>query len=413
MTTPAQVTGHLADLTGLTPIGETHTNADLQVSYNRLRAQWGNVAPVELEPGINAWLVMGHEELCHVVRHERLFAKSALHWRDYTEGRVKPDSPLGPFMFPRPNAWMTDGDEHRRVRSPLEDAVNSLNLRQVGKQVREVCSTLIAGFAGRGQADLLSEYALMIPTVVVGRMLGLDLDTAREMHAAHMALFAINEDSVAGNQRFEEILMGLVQARAAEPTDDMTSVIIHHPNMRDDAERVNAMVLLISAAAEGTMAWIASSLQLMLADARFAGRLRGGRLGIDDALDEVLWREPPMANLPARFALRDTDLGGQHIQKGDALILGFAAANADPRVHSDDQWSELGNRAHLAWSAGPHTCPAHVPARIIVRTAVETAVNQLTSLRLTVPVEDLGRLESPWTRCPATLPVTFTPVPAR
>jgi cytochrome P450 len=53
-------------------------------------------------------------------------------------------------------------------------------------------------------------------------------------------------------------------------------------------------------------------------------------------------------------------------------------------------------------------CPAHVPARLIVHTAVEAALHQLPDLRLTVPAEELPRLESPWTRSPATLPVTFT-----
>lgn len=406
--TSTHVTARLSDMRGLTPIAQTNMDIDPQAVYRRLRAEWGEVAPVELEPGINAWLVMGHEELTHVVRQERLFAKSSLHWRDYIEGRVAPDSPLGPFMFPRPNAWMADGDEHRRVRAPLDDAVNSLRLRQVNRQVNEVCSALIAGFADRGHADLLSEYALMIPTVVIGRMLGLDLDTARAMHQAQMELFASNETSGSGNQRFEEILLNLVQARKAEPADDMTTVIVQHPNLHTDEERVHEMVVLIAAAAECTMAWIGQTLQLMLTDPRFGGRMRGGRLGIDDALDEVLWRDPPIANLPARFALRDTELGGQQIRQGDALILGFAAANADPRVHSDDEWSEVGNRAHLAWSAGPHVCPAHVPGRLIVRTAVEAALHQLPDLRLTVPLADLGRLESPWTRCPATLPVTFT-----
>jgi cytochrome P450 len=411
--TPTHVTGRLSDLTGLTPVAVTNKDTDPQAVYRRLRAEWGEVAPVELEPGLNAWLVMGHEELTHVVRQERIFAKSSLHWRDYEEGRVKPDSPLGPFMFPRPNAWMADGDEHRRVRAPLDDAVNSLRLRQVNRQVNEVCAALIAGFAGNGRADLLSEYALMIPTVVIGRMLGLDLETARDMHRAQMELFASNESSGSGNQRFEEILMNLVQARKTEPADDMTSVIVHHANLTTDEERLHSMVVLIAAAAECTMAWIGQTLQLMLTDPRFSGRMRGGRLGIDDALDEVLWRDPPIANLPARFALRDTELAGQPIQQGDAIILGFAAANADPRVHSEDEWSEVGNRAHLAWSAGPHVCPAHVPGRIIVRTAVEAALHQLPDLRLTVPVAELGRLESPWTRCPATLPVTFTAFEAR
>jgi hypothetical protein len=130
-------------------------------------------------------------------------------------------------------------------------------------------------------------------------MLGLGLETALEMRQAQMAMFAINENSHAAAARFEEILFSLVMARKAAPADDMTSVIVHHANMASDEERMQAMVVLISAAAQGTMSWIAQVLALMLTGARFSGRMRGGRLGIDDALDEVLWRDPPTAALDA------------------------------------------------------------------------------------------------------------------
>ena len=412
MTSPAHVTGRLADMRDLTPIAETNAHADPQAVYRRLRAEWGEVAPVELAPGIHAWLVMGHEELLYVLRHERLFVKDTSHWRDYVEGRVKPDFPLAPLMFPRPNAFHADGDEHRRLRVPLETAANGVRLRQTVQQVREVCSDLIGDFSGKGHADLLADYAQMIPTLAIGRMMGLTPELARQAHHAQMDLFSMGERAQAGNARFTEILTGLVRLRKAEPADDMTTVIVQHENLRDDAERIHQMALMIAAAAECTMAWIGSSLLLLLTDPRFSGRMRGGRLGIDDALDEVLWREPPMANLPARYAVHDTHLGGQLVRQGDALLLGFAAANADPRVHSDDRWNELGNRSHLAWSAGAHVCPAQVPARIIVRTAVEAVLHELPGLRLTVPATELGRHESPWARCPATLPVEFTPVAA-
>jgi cytochrome P450 len=192
----------------------------------------------------------------------------------------------------------------------------------------------------------------------------------------------------------------------------MASVLVRHPNLKNDEERIQALFLLFSCASQNTMAWTASTLQLMLTDERFSGQLRGGRLGIDDALDEVLWRETPIASIPARYATRDTVLGGQAIRQGDALLLGFGPANADPQIHSDDRWSELGNRSHLAWGAGPHACPAEVPTRVIVRTAVETALHRLPDVRLAVPAGEIRRFPSPISRCPASLPVTFTPFDA-
>lgn len=398
----------LADLHGLTPLAETNAHADPQAVYRRLRAEWGEVAPIELEPGINAWLVMGHEELVHVVRHERLFSKDSRIWTPYKEGLIREESPLRTFTYPRPNVFFTDGDEHRKYRTPLEDAIGSLRLRQVSHQVRALCKELISTFSERGSADLLMEYCLTIPAVVVGQMLGMDLETARTMHGTLLEMFMF--DAKAGNEKFEKILMDLVRAREIEPMNDMTSSIVHHPNISGADEAMNSLVILISAAAEGTMTWIAGSLLLMLTDPRFAGRMRGGRLGIDEALDEVLWRNPPFSNLLGRYVTRNTELGGQVLQKGDAVVMSFAAANADPRVHSDSQWDELGNRAHLSWSAGPHVCPAHVPARLIVREAVQAVLNQLPGLRLAQSPDELGRLGSPWSSVPATLPVEFTPV---
>ena len=66
---------------GLTPLVLTTTSPDPRSVYRKLREEWGVVAPVELEPGVNAWLVMGWEEICHVVRRERLFSRNPRNWR--------------------------------------------------------------------------------------------------------------------------------------------------------------------------------------------------------------------------------------------------------------------------------------------------------------------------------------------
>ncbi len=400
------------DAGGLTPLAAITTSPDPQAAYERLRQEWGEVAPVELEPGVNAWLVMGWEEICHVVRHERLFSRNPRNWRAWQEQTVAPDSGLGPMMFPRDNAYFYDGVDHNRLRTPLDDGIAHLDQRRMRRSVSQMCADLIAGFAARGQADLVSEYAAVIPMLAVASLFGLDVARGRELQRALIALFGSGEDSQAGNQTFEEIIGGVMQSHKQAPADDLTTLFLSHPNLHDDGEVAQSMVLMISAGYETTTTWIAQALRLMLTDPRFLGRLGGWRPGVDEALDEVLWRDPPMANMPARYALRDTELAGRAVQRGDAFILGLMAANNDPRVHVDDPWTELGNRSHLAWSTGPHACPAQIPARIITRAAVDTVLSLLPGIRLAVPAEELARRPSPWTRCPAVLPVLFTPRPA-
>jgi cytochrome P450 len=398
--------------TGLTPLVEITTSSDLRGAYDRLRQQWGVVAPVELEPGVNAWLVLGWEEICHVVRRERLYSRNPRNWRAWQEQTVAPDSGLGPMMFPRDNAYFFDGVDHHRLRTPLDDGIAGIDQRTMRRSVTKMCADLIATFADRGQADLVSEYAGVIPMLAVTNLFGLDTAYGHELQRALIALFGSGDDAQAGSRRFEEIIGGAMMSNRAAPADNLTTVFLNHPNLRDDSEIAQSMVLMISAGYETTTTWISQALRLMLTDPRFRGRLGGWRPGVDDALDEVLWREPPMANMPARYAMRDTELADRHIRRGDALILGLAAANSDPRIHVSDPWTELGNRSHLAWSTGPHACPARVPARIITRAAVDTALSLLPGIRLAVPADKLTPRPSPWTRCPLTLPVLFTPVPA-
>ncbi|GAB3432967.1 cytochrome P450 [Actinophytocola sediminis] len=397
----------LAELTDLTPLITTTNVADPQVAYRALRERWGEIAPVELEPGINAWLVLGHHELCQVVRNEQLFSRDPNNWRLFVEGVVPEDSGLGPMMFPRDNAYFADGDKHRRLRGPLDEGLAGLDEHRMSRFIRRTCVDLVNGFASRGEADLVSDYAAVVPMLTVAGLFGLPPAQGHQLRAALVALFSSAEDSAPAAKELERILTGVMGARRQLPADDLTTAFLNHPSLRDDFEVQQSMVLMISAGYETTTSWIAQTLRLMLADPRFAGRLRGGRLGLDDALDEVLWRDPPMSNMPARYALVDCELAGMPIRRGDALILGLAAANADPRVHTDDPWLEIGNRAHLAWSAGPHACPAQRAGRMITRIAVDTALHRLHDVTLSIPADTVTLLPSPWTRCPASLPVTF------
>jgi cytochrome P450 len=396
-------------MTGLTPLLNTTMTTDPQSAYDELLRRWGVVAPVELEPGVNAWLVMGHQELCQVVRNEQVFSRDPNNWRLFTEGVVPPDSPLGPMMFPRDNCYYADGDKHRRLRAPLVEGLLGLDEHRVSRQVRATCGQLVGGFADRGTADLVGEYAAVLPMLCVAGLFGISIEDGHKLHQAVLAMVSSAAESQGPAMELERILNSVLAAHREHPRDDLTTAFLNHPNLHTDYEVQQSIVVMIAASFQSVMNWTAQTLQLMLADQRFAGRVRGGRLDLDDALDEVLWRDPPTANMPARFALVDCEVGGMPIERGDALILGIAAANSDPRVQSNDPWLQVGNRAHLAWSAGPHACPAQRSSRMIARIAVETVLRQLHDVTLAVPAEQLALMPSPWNRCPASLPVRFTP----
>ncbi len=385
----------LVDLTGA---------EDMTAALRKLQDQWGPVAPVDLEPGVPGWLVLGHAEVMEVMRTESVFARNPRHWRE----QLPPQSTLHAILSPtgRRNLYFSDGAEHRRLRLPVDEAFADMDEVRTAALVRVVCARLIDSFAAKGSADLMGEYAAAVSFLAVSGMFGFDERQGVDLLRCASEIFGHGGDPVSALVRMDQIVMDHVIATRAEPGPNLTASFIKHPSFEDDTEIVHSMVVAICAANEMLITWIAATLRRMLTDPRYTGRVTGVRRGLDDAMDETLWSEPPVANLPARYAVTDCTLGTARIRAGDAIVMGVAAANNDPRVRTADDLFEANNRSHLSFGVGPHACPAKRPGRLVVKIAVESLMERL-DLRLTDPVVKWA--PSPWSRYPSTLPVTFTP----
>ena len=377
--------------------------------YARLRAEHGPVAPIELEPGVEAWLLLGYQELLTVARDEERFHKDSRRWRALVEGRVAPDSRLLPMMGWRPTVLYADGDAHIRLRGAVADTLNRIDQQGLRLLVQRNSAELIDEWCESGRVDLMADYARHLPLRVFTRLLGVpDSDGPRLIDAITHFVDSSDESHRAGKE-FEAVLAALLARKKAEPGEDLASWLLQHPARLTDAEVLHHLVIILVAGNETTINWTANTLRLVLTDDRFRTSLTGGRFTVSDALEEVLWRDPPTQNFPGRWAIRDTLLGGRRIRAGDALIFGLAAANADPAVRPADASRTIGNRSHVAWGAGRHSCPAQSPARIIAHSAVETVLRLLPDIRLATDADALTWRPSPWSRALTALPASFTP----
>ncbi|WP_206314660.1 cytochrome P450 [Streptomyces coryli] len=382
--------------------------------YEKLRAEYGPVAPVTIAPGIPAWLVIGHRELLELTGDEHHFSHDPRRWTPLREGRVPPDSPLMPMVGWRPALLYADGREHRRQRAAVAAALGGVDGHGLRRTVQEAADRLIDGFmdsfTAQRPVDLVPHYARKLPLEVIIALLGLEERTAQLLVQAIAGTVAHNADSSNASRRMAEILTELIAHKRAHPGDDFTSALIHHEAQLTDEEILHNLVVVFVAGNQTTVNWISTTLRILLTDESFRSSLAGGALTVDDALDLVLWRYPPTQNFPARYATCDLEFGGQQVQTGDMLILGLAGANADPEALPPTGRPVTGNRSHLAFGAGPHACPAQDMARLITRTAVRTLHHRLPELRLAVPESELSWVTSPWSTGLAALPVR-TPSP--
>ncbi|MFI5534332.1 cytochrome P450 [Kitasatospora sp. NPDC051853] len=377
--------------------------------YQELRAKHGPVAPVELAGGVPAWLVIGYRELQLMTSQPKVYGRDSSRWNQWPD--IPADWPLKPMMAPVPSILYAEGAEHQRRKAAITDALAAVDQYELKQYCEEVADRLIDGFAGKGEAELVTDYAHRLPLLVLCRMLGLDEDEAPVLIGGLVAMLDGGAEAQAGAQRLLDVMLGLVLRKREQPGPDITSRLIGHEAGLTDEEVMRDLRVILIAGHQPSAYWISNALRLMLTDERFAASLSGGRRSIGQALSEALWEDTPTQIFAGRWATRDTQLGGQRIAAGDMLLLGIAGANTDPSVRQADGAAAEGNRAYLSYSYGPHSCPfpAQETAEVIAGTAIEVLLDRLPDLRLAVTESALVWRPSAWVRALVALPVAFTP----
>ncbi|WP_405714309.1 MULTISPECIES: cytochrome P450 [unclassified Streptomyces] len=383
--------------------------ADPQRVYDEFRAH-GLAAPIELAPGVEATLVVQHEAALRVLQNPSYFARDSRRWAALREGRIALDSPVLPMMAYRPNCLFTDGTEHLRLRKAVTESLGRLNTTRLSRDVERIADYLIDQFIERGSADLLGDYAKLLPLLLFNQLFGCPGDIGDRLTRSMSAIFD-GEDVLRANTELTECLMELVALKRRQPGEDITSWLIQHPAGLRDEELKDQLVMLMGAGVEPERNLIANALLLMLSSDTGASQRRGTGMLVEDALDDVLWNNPPIANYATHYPVQDIDLGGVTLKADTPVLISFAAANSDPAL--TDARQTLSKGAHLAWGAGPHVCPAKSPAQLIALTAIEKILNTVPDLALAVPPSAVAWRPGPFHRALVSLPVHFTAAPAR
>ncbi|MFF2806377.1 cytochrome P450 [Streptomyces sp. NPDC058000] len=376
--------------------------------YERLRAKHGTVAPVLVDGDLPAWLVLGYRENLEVLRTPSRFSHDSRIWHCFKENQVAADSPLMPALAWQPVCLFMDGAEHERFRVALTESMARFDRRGIRRCVTRSANQLIDDFVGEGQADLVSQFAEQLPLRVVAQLLGMPDEEGADLVEATRDLLKGSETAFQSNEYLVETLEQLVARKREAPGPDFTSWLMTHSAKLTDEEVVQHLRLVVIAANENTTNLTANTLRMMLTDPRFRASLAGGSMTLPDALEQMLWDEPPTAVAPARWATGDTELAGQSIRAGDMLLLGLAAGNADPVIRPDLSVPMQGNRSHLAFTGGPHECPGQEIGRAIIDTGIDVLLMRLPDIDLAVPESDLKWVSHWIARHLTALPVKFT-----
>ncbi|MET7378439.1 cytochrome P450 [Streptomyces sp. NPDC005526] len=381
--------------------------------YREMRREHGAVAPVLLDGGVPAWLVLGYRELHQVTGDPVLFSRDSELWNQWEN--IPADWPLLPMIGRRqPSILYTVGERHRERAAMIGDALEEVDPSELRRHAERFADELIDAVCAEGETDLVAHYAMLLPVRVLARLYGFADEDGPGLVTALNDMIDGRERAIAGQAHLAASMARLLADRRERPADDVVSRMLAGPGGFSGEEIAQDLMVMMAAGHQPTADWIGNSLRLMLTDPRFAASLFGGRNSVGEAMNEVLWEDTPTQNVAGRWASRDTRLGDRRIRSGDLLLLGLQGANSDPQVRTDGSALTGGNNAHFSFGHGEHRCPfpAQEIAEVIARTGIEIVLDRLPDIDLAVPAESLTRRPSPWLRGLTELPVRFTPTPA-
>jgi cytochrome P450 PksS len=359
--------------------------------YARLRAEHP-VFPVALPDKRTIWLVTRYDDVAAVLKEER-FTKNVAN----APGNKSARPPWMP-RFARPltrHMLNTDKPDHPRLRGLVNKAFSPRLVEQMGSRIQSVTSRLLERIHGRKNVDLISDYALPIPTTIISEMLGVPAGDHRKFNRWTNAVLQVTSTrwgmfrAIPDIRAFVRYIRNFVRLRRQEPRDDLVSglVLAELDGKRMTEDELVAMVfLLLVAGHETTVNLIGNGILALLAHPQQMQLLRDDPTLIETAVEEFLRYGSPVEMATERYAREDIAIAGVTIPAGSLVGAVIASANRDESQFSNPDTLDIRRQPnkHLAFGLGPHYCTGAPLARLEGQIAINTLLG-------TVPRFELGQ----------------------
>jgi cytochrome P450 len=334
------------------------------------------VRPVPLPLGLRGWAVTGYEEVRAVL------ADSVSYSNDFGHlvGRPGIASTQDPGGL-----GMTDPPEHTRLRRLLAPAFTAARLRGMRTRVEAIVDVQLDALAasGTGEVDLWRCFALPVPALVIGDLLGLRSADRDALVALSAQRFDVGPGAVASLDAVGRSLALLREVVTHERRDPgpglLGSLVREHGEELSDAELAGLADGLVTGGLETTASTLALGVVMLVADSTRGEALRAGE-DPDPYVATVLRHVSAVQVAFPRFVRTPVVLGGERLAPGEVVLCSLSAANRD-QAHGGDP--------HLAFGHGPHRCLGAELARTELAVALPALARRFPDLSLAVPAADL------------------------
>jgi cholest-4-en-3-one 26-monooxygenase len=287
-------------------------------------------------------------------------------------------------------------------------------------RIRRIVTDVLDRLDGRVTCELVTDVAQPVVSRVIGSFMGIPPeDDAAWATLMNSALGAGDPDlnpggieSVAAKDIPEifERCRKMIAERREQPTDDLTSVLVHAEvdgQRLEEHEIVMGFFLLVAAGNDSTKATYCSGMRALMEHPDQRQLLLDDPTLVASAVEESLRMFPAFAHF-RRTATCDTELAGQKIRQGEKVVLWYVSSNRQESLYEDpDRFDVTRSPEHQAFGAGGrHFCLGTALARLELQVMFEETLARYPAMELA------GRsvtVESAFINQLKTLPVRLTP----
>jgi cytochrome P450 len=352
--------------------------------WDRLRAE-SPVHRCEVENIEPFWAVTRQDDIKYISKTPELFLSEPGITLIPTDQEIDRDGGIGAMRV----VINTDPPDHRDLRKVASPWLTPRSLKQMEGVIEASAKHVIDQLAGDGkenEADLAMGIAVSHPLRVLAQAIGVPEDQEPNILELSNRLFAPDDLELGGGgttpedfeklgQEFVQLFLPIIENRRKNPTNDLASVIA---NAKINGEPMGPMetlgyyLIVFSAGHDTTKNSLAGGFEQLVRNPGEFAKIQEDASRVPDAVEEMIrWASP--VNYMKRTAARDTEVNGQKIREGDALVMFYASANRDETIFDDPYTFSIDRNPnrHIAFGYGEHFCMGTHFARRSMRAIVE------------------------------------------
>jgi len=317
-----------------------------------------------------------------------------------------------------------DGIEHTRLRRLVSPAFTPAAAERHRPFIRATISGLVEPVAARGSCELVSEVCEPYPIPVICELLGAPKEDWRLFSHWATDIFRIfNQDLETdlpaietASTELDAYVRAMVDERRKDPQPDLLSELIA---LEEAGDRLSTDELVMLAEAVLMAGTDTTRNQLGCSVALFAEhpeqwRLLGDQPELARRAVEESMRFLGAVRGTARVAAEDVEYRGVVFPKGTFVSFSLSGSNRDDAAFLEPDTFDITaerDAPHLTFGWGIHHCLGAGLARIELQEALAVLARRLPDLVVDGVIEWKPATFGIWG--PVSLPVRFTPTPAR